>query len=495
LKVIFHPKAKLFVCECTYEERFTPKKAGFRWIGGKWSTPSHAIASRLRDYLDEPAKIEINRVVLENTPWTGAIPFPKHLTPKDFQIEIGTPWILSRNRSYLGADPGMGKTIMAALAMNALKLPSVYLCPPFLTLDVETKISTWQEGLKSHMPQIFPDSKISRDDVIREIRELARHYSKVNLPPVLFVDEAHRYKNESAERTKILFQEIVPYFQRVVFMSGTPAPNGRPIELFPVLSNCAPETIDFMSKFEFGIKYCKAYRGEWGWDFNGASNVEELMKKVKASFLLRLSAEEYLPPLTEEMVLVQDDMPPRLSNMDRDILKKYDIKDLPGVRIADEHISTYRRECGIAKVDWSVEFIKSILTETQEALVVVAHHKTVIAALEDKLKAFHPIVIDGSVPAKKRYDLVQKFQNEEKHRVIIVNDQAGGVGFDMTKARRVILVEFSWVPDENKQVIHRTRRFGQKGKNILAQYLVFRNSVDSRVMTSNLQKRENQKHV
>lgn len=505
-----------FICQCSFPERHLPKTAGFYWDTPTktWYSPHPGVAARLREYTDEAAKKEINRVLLDVSPWTGRLTHPKHLIPYKFQLD-GALFCLWRNRAYLAADPGLGKTIMSALIINALRVPAVYICPPFLARDVEAKLSQWVIDASisklGEAPQgdilIVPDSMLSKGLAKNQIEIQAK------LGAILFVDEAHRFKNAEAGRTAALFGKksdpgLVEFFERVIYLSGTPMPN-RPMELYPILSRQAPETIDFMSKFDYGKYYCGGYQNDFGWDFSGATNVEELARNVvvpysqldpitakSKRFMLRIRKKEVLkdlPDKIEELLLVGDDLPPTAARLDKAILKSFSPEDLMGHLAPNDHIATYRKELGIAKAPHGVTFIRSLLEDTDESVLVFVQHKDVARILSEDLSEYLPIVITGDVPPSKRFDLVKDFQ-QKKTRCAILNIVAGGIGFDLTAATRVVFVEFSWVPADNDQASDRAHRIGQKD-SVFVQYMVFKNSIDRAVMESVLRKRKNTQHI
>jgi SWI/SNF-related matrix-associated actin-dependent regulator 1 of chromatin subfamily A len=487
--VIITFKKPDFICKVGYANRDVPRKAGFRWMNERkhWCTQSPVVAARLREYADESAKVQINRILLLHEPWAGRISYPKNFKPMPFQLD-GVVFAMSRNRSYLAFDPGLGKTATAAMIARTLKpLHVVYICPPFLKQTVQYEF----EKLDAPLTLVVGDSMIHRDAVQKEIGQLTQKGNSL-----LFVDEAHRFKTENSRRTKTLFKTITPLFSKVVFLSGTPMPN-RPIELFPLLSSAAPETIDFKNKFEFGRKYCAAHRNGFGWDFNGASNMKELAEKVKGAFMMRRRKSEVLkdlPPKTEELVLIGDNLSPTLSAVDRGILKSFSPEDLMGHLAPNDHVSTYRKELGKLKSPKAAAFIKEILDDTTESILVFAIHKDVVARLAKDLSDYNPLIITGDVPTQKRNQIVTLFQNDNTQRVIIGNVDACGLGFTLTKATRVVFAEFSWVPAINDQASDRAHRIGQKD-NVLVQYLVFKNSIDRTVIETILRKRNVIKHM
>ncbi len=526
-----------FYARCSFEERHVLKSAGFRFDESKkvFYTPSYSVAARLRPLVDDLTKREIDRKIIHQEPWAEPLPFPQAETPKSYQIDSAI-FSLSRNRSYLGLDPGLGKTIVAVMVANALakKAPTlfVYVCPPFLTRNVQEEFKRWKTFEASARRYNFedpieadflivPDSLIARPDHKEEINWLLAKAREAGKKIVYFVDEAHRFKNGDTERTKALLgfsrkspktgrlQHVKGFLcsaDRIIYMSGTPMPN-RPMELFSILSHSAPETIDFMSRFDYGIKYCGGYDTGFGYDFNGGSaeDVARLAKKVFGKFMLRLKKNvlKDLPAKLEEMLVVAEDMPARLAALDRGILSKLspgqDVLEAAMRQMAEArgelkegdelHMATYRRMLGLAKVPAAIEAAKASLEESEDALILFAFHTEVIEKLREGLKKFNPLVITGATPMDERHNIVKAFQTEPARRLIIANYLAAGVGLTLTKARRVDFCEWDWVPGVNDQASDRAHRIGQTA-DVYVRYLVFANSLDKRILESNLRKRQ-----
>lgn len=479
---------KTFIAICNFHSRSIVKDAGFGWnpFLHKWYTHSHSIAARLREYCDDTAKKELARVSITQTPWAGAIESPLRTTLFPFQ-EKAIRWAIERNKSYLGLDPGLGKTICAVAIARMLAIPTVYICPPFLVKNVQNEWNTRSDWDSSFY--IFPDSKLISDKSRKLLNEfLNRNPSKEKL---LIVDEAHRFKNPTAKRTAVLLQKVMGHFSRVVFMSGTPMPN-RPMELFSILDAAAPDTIDFMTRHQFGVKYCQAHQNQYGWDYTGAQNVPELAERVKKTFLLRIKKKDVLPelpPKIESIIFLNGKLPSKIFEMDRKVLATHSPEDLMKGEIGEEHIASYRRELGILKVESTAVYLQSLLEETDEKILVFAIHKEPIAELARELAAYDPLVITGAVGVGTRQEIVDKFQTQEAHRILILNIQSGGTGFNLTMANRVVFLEFAWTDADNQQASDRAHRIGQRD-SVLVNYMVYENSVDRKVLEVALKKRK-----
>lgn len=520
----------IFIFKCKFDDRDTARKAGFRFHPDKkiWYTPSAIVASRLRTYaVDETAQKEIDRHAISIEPFGGQLHVPPNENLLPFQIEA-VLYALSRNRSYLALDPGLGKTPIAAVIAATLRdygYQFVFICPPFLTRNTEEEFKRFAPNLYSGILKpkgaifnggdvfIVPDSIISSVRAREAISNFVVARKERGEKVLLFIDEAHRYKNDTASRTKALlgFNDlldgrqagIADQMDRITYLSGTPMPN-RPMELFPILSHSAAETIQGMTRFEFGHRYCDGFKDAWGYNFDGASNMSELAANVKDKFMLRFKKKDVmkeLPPKTEEIVVLSEELTQTHLEFESALLNKYSPEDLMKgliqVDLGKETLplATYRRELGTRKVKPVAEFIKSQLEESDENIIVFAIHKETIHLLQLELEKYLPLVITGQTKMEDRHTIVKAFQSDKSTcRVIIGNIQAMGVGLTLTKASRVIFAEFSWVPADNEQASDRAHRIGQK-ENVLVQYLVYPNSVDKAVIETVLRKKKVTAHI
>ncbi len=472
-------------------------------------TDSHRVASGFRIHADESAKKELNRVFIDVTPWPGCAPFaPAGLTPKDFQIEAAL-FALSRNRSYLALDPGLGKTIVIALVINALRATFrhsekvVIINPPALLVNTAEHLKRWCdiidedfEGIQIFNGDISPltDILIVPDSMIhrKSVMEAITNFVAID-HATLFVDEAQRFKSPTAKRCKAILGRppLTRLFEKSVFLSGTPIEN-RTMEIYPVLKRCAPESINFMDRFDFGMRYCAGHLDEetGHFDFSGDSHSEELFTAVKKDFMLRMKKTDVmkeLPPKVHELVFIGENLPPRVAELDRKILKEFSPTDLMKAKFNTPYLSTYRRLLGIEKASLAIEYVKNLLTDTDENVLVFAIHKDVVQMLVEGLKGFSPLVIVGAVDKKHRQGIVDEFQNNPKKRLFIGNIDAAGVGFTLTKATQVIMVERSWKPSANEQASDRAHRIGQT-QTVFVKDLVFVNSVDRVVIETGIRK-------
>lgn len=466
----------------------------------------------LRATKAEKLKFRKNYSPIKFRRWEGSLSIPKGLNTLEHQIPCAK-YALNRNRAYLGLAPGLGKTPIAALIAQGMKLRTLYICPKMLVYNTYEEFKKWNPSMSvsilNEADWIVPEILIVPDSILDKFE--TRLYIRYFNPQVIIIDEAHRFKEMTAKRTQSLLgykdkdEGYIPGIvdrrdlKKLVFMSGTPMPN-RPIELYPVVAKSCPEYIDFKNKIEFGLTYCKAYFDGKSYDFRGCNeealkNLKEVMVSKNANdrygFMLRMDKNTItLPQLTEEIVVLGDGKISReLKGMQQEIFKKFSTDDLIKKALIKKlgkeeiHIATYRRLLGMEKVSHAVEFLKDILDNTDENLLVFAIHKEVIKALSEKLSDYSPLVATGDTNTKLRHQMVREYQTNKKKKLFIGNIDAMGVGHTLTKADRIPLVEFSYVPGVNRQAIDRGHRFGLDHP-ILAQYIALANSLDKPVLES-----------
>jgi len=493
----------IYILECSFEQRHIPREAKFKFDGTtkKWFTDNCQIAARFRDFADEPTKRKLSQDSFLELPWAGAIRLPtgeKFMPHQNMLVEFN----MTRNKAYDAADPGTGKSPVAVKTADILKQKTLAIVPPFMKITMAREFNRWAENLRdvsiidsktkaydfSKDVVIMPDSLVEREEIRQKI-------FKANFK-TLIIDEAHRYKTMTAKRTQSLFgvkpkdakavRGIVQGPEKVICLSGTPMPNGRPLELFPVLNALAPNLIDGMNMFEYGLEYCGGYRTDFGWDFTGASNVDKLNSKIQGTFMKRVSKKEVLtdlPDKIEQIILLNNNLGKKIRSFESDFLSNHEKTDLSKAisSLGLGELATWRQEIGLAKVDEAVKFIESLTDDPNEAVLVFAHHKSVVSGLKQGLAKHNPFVLTGDTKSEDKQKFVDQFQNGERSRIFIGNIDACGVGLTLTRASRVVFVEFDWTPSDNEQAADRAHRITQT-KNVYVQYLVISGSLDEYIL-------------
>jgi SNF2 family DNA or RNA helicase len=405
-----------------------------------------------------------------------------------------------QGRALLGDDMGLGKTLqtIAWMVHHPEARPAVILCPATLKHH-------WQRQLRMHgrlrstvisgrPPRLLrTDIWIVNYDIVAPQKRKKGalpgwgEFLKEHNPKLLVLDECHYVKERTTKRTKmcLTMAKGVPH---IIALSGTPITN-RPVEFYPVLSMIAPGL--FPSFWKYAMKYCdpkRGFRGR-GWDFRGASHLDELHEVLKPVMLRRMKT-DVLPDLPPK---IRTTLPVDIDNMGEYHAARDDFIKWLMTRIGAD--AAYRAIGAIAMV--RLEKLKQLaaqgklasartwiddwMDETGQKLVVYATHKSIASALKTSYRDIS-VVITGDTPVPTRQYLVDRFQSDPRCRMLIGNIKAAGTGLTLTAASTVLFLELGWTPAEHDQAEDRVLRIGQEASTMNAYYMIGVGTVEEDVL-------------
>ena len=388
-------------------------------------------------------------------------------------------FLLSRRRAILADQPRVGKTLPTAAA--ALEnLPALIVCPAIAK-------TVWE----SAFARLAPNVSVNVVNGKREAGELnsanviiinydVLQYAQTNVDRynTLVLDECHRIKNPKAQRTKAAMLAMKK-IDCVYALSGTPIPN-RPIELWPILHGLG---IYRGGWFDFAARYAKMWSAPWGLDTSGASNLPEL-KALMLPHVLRRKKEDVFKDYRDPQVsLITFDLAndKREQSFDADALMAN-----PNALLAFEGLAEIMREAGMRKVKAASEFIDDLL-QSNEPVVVFAHHKDVVQALQDELKTHKPVIVVGDTTRLKRDMAIADFQSGQT-KCIIGNIAAMSEGVDLSAADTIVFVECTWSTSALEQASSRVENINKSGIPPVIYILTIKASLDHTVLAKVLKK-------
>lgn len=405
-------------------------------------------------------------------------------------------WLASKTRALLADDQGLGKSIEAICA--AVKAG----CKRILVIAPTVVAYNWEHELRRWAPELtvgvcvgvngFFDTYARKPDVVivthtGVIADLIQKELQKTAWDLIVVDEAHCFRNESAQRTRALYGTggLIHRAKRVWLLTGTPMPNHAG-ELWPMLRGLWPDRCPY--GFEaFRDRFCETrwdyHRNDWKIVGNKKDRLPELRAMLDGIVLRRLKKDHLkdLPAIRWETVI----LPPGTVSKELTALDKQ-FSAMPAEEVLatlQQHVefAAWRRLCGVAKIDPAIDLLTMELEGTSHKTVVFAHHLDVLAGIEAGLGAHNVVKITGDVPAKERTRLVTLFQNDPNIRIALCQITAAGVGITMTAAEEVVFVEQSFVPGDNAQAADRVHRIGQT-KPVRARFLALAGTVDRLVV-------------
>jgi len=134
-----------------------------------------------------------------------------------------------------------------------------------------------------------------------------------------------------------------------------------------------------------------------------------------------------------------------------------------------------------AKIENLISLVEGIIQNGHKILLFTSY-KTALDIVNREF-VNHNIstyIIDGSVPSKKRMELVDKF-NQDNTNVFLITLKAGGTGLNLTSADVVIHLDLWWNPQVENQATDRAHRIGQKN-TVEVIKLICKGTIEERIL-------------
>ena len=125
------------------------------------------------------------------------------------------------------------------------------------------------------------------------------------------------------------------------------------------------------------------------------------------------------------------------------------------------------------KMDKCISTVQSILDNNEKTLIFTQYKEMgdiLSKVISDECNT-EPLFFHGSLTVAQREDLINRFQNEDDAKVMILSLKAGGTGLNLTSATNVIHYDLWWNPAVEDQATDRTYRIGQD-KNVMVHRMI-----------------------
>ena len=427
------------------------------------------MAAVMTDIREDPAAHPLRKTLLKT-----------ELRP--YQLD-GIAFAAGTGRAVLADDMGLGKTIQGIgvaelLSRHAAVENVLIICPASLKSQWRNEIRRFSHrsvrlvmGSHKERPAQYAGDQFftvcNYEQVLRDILAIERVAWDL-----IILDEGQRIKNWEAKTSRIVKALKSPF---ALVLSGTPLEN-RLDELFSV--------VEFIDDRRLGpaFRFFNRHRivDEKG-KLLGYKHLDQLREALNPILLRRTRRQvlDELPPRTTEVIRIaptdeQLDMQKGHRNIVQTIINKKYLSEMDLLRLqkallmcrmcADSTFLVDKQAPGYSsKLAELGILLDQLGAEADRKIVLFSEWTTMLNLIEPLLEArkMNYVRLDGSVPQKKRQELIHRFQNDPACMLFITTN-AGATGLNLQAANTVINVDLPWNPAVLEQRISRAHRMGQQ---------------------------------
>jgi len=426
----------------------------------------------------------------------------------------------------IGDDMGLGKSLssLACAAINNIDDSVTVTCPAIARLTWRDEIQKWLPGRSFYICRKANSKKgalkeldniLSADFVIVSYNKMSVYQDVLakRAASLFICDESQYVKNPKSQRTKAS-RNVCSSSEFVYLLSGTALKN-RPIELVTQLDMLGVLESGFGGEKDFLFRYCGPSNNGYGWSFNGASNLDELHKRLRETCMVRRLKDDVMKQLPKKLRMR---IPVEISNrkeynkanndfaatireqVKHEAEESADQEKLTGDKrkaFIERYLSARVEKAAKAELFVHVNLLRKLVaTGLQEAacewiedfcesgnpLVVFAYHQDQQKNIYNHLKQNTNLRVGRIVSGmsdEQRKQTEKDFQSGD-YDVVVCSIMAANTNITLTASTTVLTLEYLWVPADHTQAEDRCRRIGtsEKAKSIDCYYMHADNTVD-----------------
>lgn len=432
------------------------------------------------------------------------VPHNLLVAPYEYQKE-GIAYALQKKRCIMGDEPGLGKTAQAIGTLTASgAFPALVICPASLKVNWQREFkrfggidsvilndsnrAVWQNILRMKRMDGKPMAQV----VITNYESLKKYFvrrhirqerftlrsvvfdERINLFRSIIIDESHKCKSSSTQQSKYV-QGIAEGKEYVLELTGTPVVNNNEdlVQQLRIMNRLD----DFGGYQRFVDRYCQG--------MNNSSHVKELNMRLRTLCFFRRQKKDVLtqlPDKTRTYLVTEISNQKEYHAAEKDVIKYLkDYKNADDEKLQRAirgdimvRMNILKQVSARGKIDSACEVIHSTIDGGQK-LIVFCFLKEVVAALKREFPS--AVTVTGDDNDRQKQASVDKFQQDESCKLIILNYRSGGTGLTLTAASNVLFVEFPWTFADCCQAEDRAHRNGQKNA-VTCTYLLGDGTID-----------------
>ena len=290
---------------------------------------------------------------------------------------------------------------------------------------------------------------------------------------LIVVDEANAYKSPSTARWKTLSKILKPE-TRLWMMTGTPAAQS-PVDAYGLAKLVCPQRVPKFSvawrdkvmqqitRFKWVPKHnakdevFKALQPAIRFAKNECLDLPDVMYQTR-DVPLTIQVQKYYKQLKEQMLIETAGESVSAVNAAANLNKL--------LQISGGAVYTDKKQVIEFDISPRLSALSEVITETTNKILVFVPYRHTIRVVSQYLtkQDISNEVINGSVSATDRAHIIQRFQNMDDPRVLVIQPQAASHGVTLTRADTIVF----WSPvmgvETYLQCVARMDRVGQKNK-------------------------------
>lgn len=405
--------------------------------------------------------------------------------------QTGIEWLHtltnSRQGGILADDMGLGKTLQA---ISLLTKPSLVVAPTSVVFNWHREIEKFRPQLKVCVYHGKDREMDDKSDVIITSYNLIRMFPDAFTRDwhVIIADEAQFMKNPESQ----IFSAMRALKAQARFaLTGTPVEN-RLDDLWAQMDFVNPGLLGSRRYFSELIG-ARINKGD-------EQALHSLRQRIKPFFLRRLKTEvaKDLPSRTNIIQSIELSEPEQglyktlLLAAKGDIARSLTDKKKGGALHILEMLLRLRQACchpdllphttgyASAKVDFAADMAMT-LVEEQHKILIFSQWTSYLDLIQTKFQSLGlaTLRLDGSTT--NRQEVVDRFQEPDTERILLMSLKAGGTGLNLTAADHVFIMDPWWNPAAEEQASNRAWRIGQD-KPVFVHKLVAAGTIEEKIL-------------
>ncbi len=435
---------------------------------------------------------------------------------RDYQV-TGVKWLYALAKTGFGGiladEMGLGKTIQVIYYIKQMLKDNennkfLIVVPTSLAYNWDHEFDSFGSNIKR---KICVGNKDKRTKILRNLndtnviittygllREDEELYNNLNFNTMV-IDEAQNIKNNMAGITKVVKKINA---ETKFALTGTPLENSI-LELWSIFDFIMPGYLASLTKFQSKYKIK---------DFDEDSEIliKGLSKQINP-FILRRKKQDVVKELPDKLIndiyieLKDEQKKLYVAELERVKEEMEKIIETEGMNKARflilQLLTKLRQICIDPSIVYDnykdgsnkLEQLESIVNEyikNNHKILIFSSFKTALNIVKEKLNKakIKTYMIDGSVQAKDRIEMVDNFNNNDDVKVFLIMLKSGGTGLNLATADVVIHLDLWWNPQAENQATDRAHRIGQKN-TVEVIHLITKGTIEEKILELQNKKR------